>query len=115
ALVTGSVIGSAVIRTKNQGHKTKHPGEWLVSVPRTQSKVKDLEIVNARIIAPGSNMPGVGVAFEILNNSDRPVMAVRITCGNGGLSKDGLHDEDQPVVVIEPHGVLTAEMYDELT
>jgi hypothetical protein len=42
-------------------------------------------------------------------------MAVRVTCGNAGLSTDGLDYEDHPVVVIEPHGVLPAEMYDELT
>ena len=46
-----------------------------------------------------------GVAFEILNKSDRAVMAVSITCGGPSITKDGLDDEDHPTVVIEPHGV----------
>lgn len=112
-LVTISVIGVAVIGAKRQQPKTRHPKEWLASVPPVSSKVKDLEIVNARIVRPGSDTPGV--AFEILNKSDRAVMAVSITCGGPSITKDGLDDEDHPIVVIEPHGVLTAEMNDELT
>ena len=77
------------------------------------SKVKDLEIINARIVRAGSDAPGV--AFEIRNNSHRAVMAVSITCGGPSITKDGLDDEEHPTVIIEPYGTLTAEMNDELT
>ena len=109
-LVTASVIGAVVISAKKQQPKMKHPGKWLVSLPPVQSKVKDLEIINARIVGPESDLPGV--VFEILNKSDRAVMAVSITCGGPSITKDGLDDEDHPTVVIEPHGVLPAAMYD---
>jgi hypothetical protein len=113
-LVTACVIGGAVISARRQQPKKQlHPKDWLVSIPPVSSKIRDLEIINARIVGPGSDMPGV--AFEIRNNLDRAVMAVSITCGGPSITKDGLDDEDHPIVVIEPHGVLTAEMNDELT
>jgi len=112
--VTACVIGGAVISARRQQPKKQlHPKDWLVSIPPLSSKIKDLEIINARIVRPGSEEPGV--AFEILNQSDRAVMAVSITCGEAGITKDGLDNEDHPSIVIDPHGVLTAEMNDELT
>jgi hypothetical protein len=107
------VISVVVFSAKRQEPKQLHPKDWLSSIPPVMSKVKDLEIINARIIRPGSDAPGV--AFEIRNNSERAVMAVAIRCGESGISQDGLEDEDNPTVIIEPHGTLTAVMYDELT
>src|ERR1043166_10026637 len=110
------VVGGVVLSAKRQGPKkqlqTKHPKDWLASVPPVLSKVKNLEIVNPRVIGARTDM--AGVAFEIVNKSQLPVMAIRLTCG-GGLTRDGLDDEDNPAVVIEPYGVLHAEMHDELT
>lgn len=77
------------------------------------SKVKDLEIINARVVRAGSDAPGV--AFEIRNTSHRAVMALEIMCGESGMSRDGLFDEENPIVVIEPYGTLEAEMSDELS
>jgi hypothetical protein len=111
-LVSASVVGAVVFSARRQEPK-QHRKEWLTSVPLVLSKVKDLEIVNARIVRPNTDVPGV--AFEIRNNSNRAVMAVRITSGESGISKDGLEDEDNPIVIIEPYGTLTAEMNDELT
>ena len=110
--VTALVVSVVVMSAKRQEPKQQHPKDWLVSTPPVSSKVKDLEIINATIVSTGDEP---GVAFEIRNNSDRGVMAVRITCGEGGISKDGLEDEDNPVVIIEPHSTLKAVMYDELT
>lgn len=87
--------------------------EWLFSIPPAHSKVKDLEIVNVRIVRSGTDAPGV--AFDILNKAGRPVMAIRISCGNSAISQDGLEDEEQPKVIIEPYGALSAEMTGELT
>ncbi len=111
--VMGSVISAVVFSAKRQQPKKQHPKVWLTSIPPVLSKVKDLEIVNARIVRAGSDAPGV--AFEIRNNSNRAVTAVDITCGEAGISKDGLGDEEHPTVVIEPYGTLTAEMNDELS
>lgn len=109
ALILSVVVMSA---RKQEPNLQQHPKDWLVSVPTVASKVKDLEIINARIVRIGD---AAGVAFEIRNNSDRGVMAVDITCGESGISQDGLEDEDNPTVIIEPHGKLKAVMYDELT
>jgi hypothetical protein len=119
ALVVASIaiIGTVVFSSKKQqptvGHTRKHPKEWLSSIPAVDSKVKDLEIINARIVRAETDAPGV--AFEIKNNSNLAVMAVEVTCGEAGISKDGLEDEDHPTVIIQPHGTLTAEMNDELS
>ena len=71
---------------QSQQPQNLQPKEWLTSVPRVLSKVKDLEIINARIVRAGTEAPGV--AFEIVNNSNRAVMAVDIMCGEAGMSKD---------------------------
>jgi hypothetical protein len=110
-VVTALVVSVVVLSAKRQETKQQHPKDWLSSIPQVMSKVKDLEIINARIVRTGDEL---GVAFEIRNNSDRAVMAVNITCGEAGISKDGLQDEENPTVIIEPHGTLEAEMNDEL-
>jgi hypothetical protein len=111
-----AIVSTVVLSSKKQhpvGDMRKHPKEWLSSVPAVDSQVKDLQIINARIVREGTNAPGV--AFEIRNNSNLAVMAIEVTCGEGGISKDGLEDEDHPTVIIQPHSTLTAEMNDELT
>jgi hypothetical protein len=117
ALVVSVVVFSAkrqeVFSSKKQEKKQQHPKDWLSSTPPVQSKVKDLEIINARIVRAGTEVPGV--AFEIRNNSNRAVMAIDITCGEAGITRDGLSDEEHPVVIIPPYGTLTAEMNDELS
>src|SRR5690348_12782982 len=95
-------------------HQQNRPTkEWLFSIPAVQSKVKDLEIVNVRIVRSNTDAPAV--AFDILNKGGRPVMAIEISCGNGAISQDGLEDEEHPKVIIEPYGTLSAEMTGELT
>jgi hypothetical protein len=94
---------------QQQNHPTK---EWLFSIPEVRSKVKDLEIVNVRIVRSNTDAPGV--AFDILNKAGRPVMAVDISCGDSSISQDGLEDEEHPKVIIEPYGTLSAEMTGEL-
>src|SRR6266851_612855 len=112
-VVTALVVSVVVFSAKKQELKQEHPKDWLSSIPPVKSKVKDLEIINMRIVRAGSEARGV--AFEIRNNSSRAVMAIDITSGEAGISKDGLEDEDNPTVIIEPYGTLTAEMNDELT
>lgn len=107
------VVSVVVFSAKRQEPKQQHRMDWLSAVPPVISKVKDLEIIHARIVRLGTD--AAGVAFAIRNKSPRGVMAVDITCGQGGISKDGLEDEDNPIVIIEPYGTLTAEMRGELT
>jgi hypothetical protein len=94
---------------QQQNRPTK---EWLFSIPAVDSRVKDLEIVNVRIVRSNTDAPGV--AFDVLNKAGRPVMAIRIACGQSAISQDGLEDEEHPKVVIEPYGILNAEMTGEL-
>ena len=113
-LVTITVISGGVFSAKKQEPKTRqHPKEWLRTAPPVLSEIKDLEIINQRIIRPNTDAPGV--AFEIRNNSSRGVMAVEISCGQGAIATDGLEDDENPKVIIEPYGTLSAEMNDELT
>ena len=95
--------------SRQQNPPTK---EWLFSIPPVHSKVKELEIVNVRIVRSNTELPGV--AFDILNKSGRRVMAIRISCGDSAISQDGLEDEEHPKVIIEPYGTLSAEMTGEL-
>ena len=112
-VVSALVVSVVVFSAKKQENKQQHPKDWLSSIPAVKSKVKDLEIINARIVRADSEVPGV--AFEIRNNSNRAVMALDITCGEAGITRDGLGDDEHPVVIIPPYGMLTAEMNDELS
>lgn len=61
--------------SQQQNPQTK---EWLFSIPEVRSKVKELEIVNIRIVRGNTDMPAV--SFDVLNKAGRPVMAIRIAC-----------------------------------
>jgi len=78
------------------------------SLPPVFSRVKKLEVLNVSIVDPGT--PAVRAAVEIRNNSDKAVMAVDLECGEGGITKNGLTDDEHPIVVIPPHGTTTVEM-----
>ena len=80
----------------------------MTSMPQVFSKVKNLEVVNAWIEDPGT--PAVRAVVEIRNNSDKAVMAVDLVCGEGGITRSGLTDEEHPIVVIKPHETTTMEM-----
>jgi len=111
-LVTFFIVSVAVLSARWQSPKNKRLKEWLSSVPQTNTKVKDLEIINPRVVGQGTDMSGV--AFEVWNRSNRSVMAIEISCGKGSVAKDGLEDDENPTVVIEPYGTLPAEMTGEL-
>lgn len=112
-IAVASVLGVAVLSARRQQPKTKPRKEWLTSVPQLGSKVKNLEIINPTIVRQDTDYPGV--AFEVWNKSNRAVMAIEIACGNGSIATDGLEDDQNPRVIIEPYGTLSAEMAGELT
>ena len=108
-LTVSLVIAAGVLSAKR---RLRHPAQSdsSISIRPVGSKVKDLEIINERIVRQNTDIPGI--AFEVLNKSNRNVMAIHISCGDASISKDGLEDEEAPTVVIEPHRTLSAEMTD---
>lgn len=108
-LITAAVITAGGFTAKRQQPKKQWPKEPRVtSMPQVFSKVKNLEVVNAWIEDPGT--PHAGVAVQIRNNSDKDVMAVDLVCGEGGITRSGLTDEEHPIVVIKPHDTTTMFM-----
>jgi hypothetical protein len=103
-----SCVVSVVVLSERRQSQTKQPKDWLRSIPAVESKVKNLQIINPRIVRAGTEMPGV--EFEVLNNSDKAVMAIEIACGKRSIAKDGLEDEENPTAIIKPYGTLQAEM-----
>jgi len=101
-LIAASCIGAGVLSAKRQQPKKQWPKEPRVtSMPHIFSKIKSLEVVDAWIGNPETEAAGVWI--EIRNNSDKDVMMVDIVCGEGGITRNGLTDEQNPIVVIKPH------------
>jgi hypothetical protein len=109
-LMTASVISAVVFsKVKRQQQRLEHQQrERVNTIPPVFSKIPSLEVVNATIINPDT--AAAGVAVEIRNNSDKLVMAVDLVSGEGGVTRSGLSDEDNPIVVIQPHGTTTIKM-----
>ena len=70
--------------------------------PEISSKVRNLEILDSRITDPDTI--AAALVLQVRNNSALPVMAVDLVCGEGGVTKNGLTDEEHPIVVIPPYG-----------
>src|SRR5687767_11372778 len=92
------IVSVAVFSERKQEPKTTHAKEWLAAKPVVLSKVKDLEIVNLRMVRADAEAPGI--AFEIKNNSNKSVMAYQLACGDSAISQDGLRDEQSPIVIV---------------
>lgn len=108
-LIGAMVVSAGVFSAKTQQPRKQWPTEPRVtSMPQVFSKVKNLEVVRAWIEDPGT--PAVRAVVEIRNNSDKAVMAVDLVSGEGGVTKNGLTDDEHPIVVIEPHGTTTIFM-----
>jgi hypothetical protein len=94
--------------------KSRQQKEQVHTLPQIYSKVKDLEVINATII--DAKTPAARVQVEIWNHSSLAVTAVDIVSGEGGITKNGLTDEEHPIVVIEPYGTTIVEMtFSEMT
>lgn len=102
----GSLIASGVLSQKRVG-KDSRP-KAVTAIPPTYSKVKTLEILSTKLVREDTEFPAVVV--EIRNNSEKSVMAVDLVCGEGAITKNGLTDEENPIVVIKPYGTTTIEM-----
>jgi hypothetical protein len=109
AVITTGGLGAKRQQPKEQAPKKQWPKEPRVtSMPQVFSKVKNLEVVKAWIEDQDTAVPNVAV--EIRNNSNKDVMAVDLVCGEGGITRSGLTDEEHPIVVMEPHGTTTIRM-----
>jgi hypothetical protein len=113
-LITAALITTGGLSAKRQQPKEQVPKkQWpkeprVTSMPQVFLKVKTLEVINAWIVNHELGMPAARV--EIRNNSDKDVVAVDLVCGEGGITKNGLTDEEHPIVVIKPHETTTMEM-----
>jgi len=76
--------------------------------PQISSKVRNLEVLDSRIIDPDT--VAAALVLEVRNNSALAVMAVDLVCGEGAVTKNGLTDEENPIVVIPPYGTTNLQI-----
>jgi hypothetical protein len=103
-----ALVGSLISYNAVSKRREPLPQKVVTKIPPVYSKVKTLEVVGVKVL--DENTPAASVSVEIFNNSDKAVMAVDLVCGEGAITKNGLTDEENPIVVIEPYGVTTIEM-----
>jgi hypothetical protein len=108
AITLGSLIAFVAFSKKLEAQRK------VTTPPPAYSKIKDIEVVGAKLINEGT--PAAGVAVEVRNNSSKAVTAIDLVCGDGAVTKNGLTDEQNPLVVIEPFKTTTIEMsFSEMT
>lgn len=108
-VLAATVVGSAVFSAKRQQPQKKWPDQQRVTtMPEVLSRVKTVEIVRTWIEDP--NTPHASAALEVRNNSRKDIMAVDLVSGDGGVTRNGLTDEDHPIVVIKPGDTTTLKM-----
>lgn len=112
-IVVGISLGSLVAFVAFS-KKIEPQRKMVTAVPPVLSKIKSIEVVSTKVINAGT--PTAGVAVEIRNNSAKAITAVDLVCGDGAVTKNGLTDEQNPIVVIEPYNTTTLEMsFSEMT
>jgi len=110
AVVAGGVRIAKPQRPEKQGEKEPR----VTSMPAVFSKVKKLEVIRAWIVRQDTDVPAVSI--EIKNNSDKDALAVDLVCGDGGITRNGLHDDEHPIVVLKAHGTMIMEInFSEMT
>ncbi len=120
-LVVLSSVLAAVVYTqtsKTQKQTKDQIRAWEVEkvkvAPEVKSAVKGLEISSVRLMNEGT--PTVQILIDVINHRDEDVMFVDFVCGigkssSGGVGRDGLDDEDNPVVIIPRHSLMTLDFY----
>jgi hypothetical protein len=89
----------------SRADKVQKPSQ---TIPPIISKVTRIEVVSSRVV--NEDTPGVGVELTVRNLSAKPVMAIDLVAGDGAVTKNGLTDAENPIVVIEPYGTTTLFM-----
>src|SRR5438270_12116324 len=93
-----ALLGAGSFSSKSQQPKRSWPQEPRVtSMPQVFSKIKSLEVVRTWIQDIETGYPSAAV--EIRNNSNKDMCVVDLLCGEGGITRNGVIDEEHPVVV----------------
>jgi hypothetical protein len=119
-LVVFSSIAAGVYTqpSKTQKQPKDQPRSWQVekvtAAPEVKSVVKGLEISAVRLVNQGT--PTVQIVIDVINHRDEDVMFVDFVCGigkstSGGVGRDGLYDEDNPVVIIPRQSLKALDFY----
>jgi hypothetical protein len=114
ALCALAVTIGLVLALQGYSKKTEVQSKNNRTIPPFHSKIASIEVISTKII--NENTPAAGVSVEVRNNTNKAVMAIDLVCGDGAVTKNGLTDEDKPIVVIPPFGTTTLEMtFSEMT
>jgi hypothetical protein len=101
-VLAATIFGSVVF---SGARKVQRPPR---TIPPISSKINTIEVVSSRVV--NEDTPAVGVEIVVRNWSAKPVMAIDLVAGDGAVTKNGLTDEENPIVVIEPYGTTTLAM-----
>jgi len=118
-LVFSSAIAAGVYTQTSKTQKPKDLSrpwqvEKVTAAPEVKSAIKGVNIAAVRLLNEGT--PTVQIAIDVTNERNADVMAVDFVSGvgqsaSGGITMDGLYDEDNPLVIIPRHSLKTFEFY----
>ncbi len=103
-VVAATILGSVVFSKSSKLQKQKTSR----TIPPVSSKIGTIKIESTKGV--DENTPAEGVEIVVRNISAKPVMAIDLVAGEGAVTKNGLTDEENPIVVIEPFGTTTLRM-----
>ena len=101
-VLAATIFGSVVF---SGARKVQRPPQ---TIPLISSKISTIQVESSRVVNEGT--PAVGVEIVVRNLSAKPVMAIDLVAGDGAVTKNGLTDEENPIVVIEPYETTTLSM-----
>jgi hypothetical protein len=106
-LIALALAVTAVTASKRDGERQQAQSlkQTAYTLPRITSKVKHLKIVNSIVEDQGT--PNAMVAVELRNNSNVGVTGFTFTYDESSVGTDGGLANDDPAIVIEPHGATT--------
>lgn len=99
-VVAATILGSVVFSKPDKVKKR--------TIPLVISRLSTIKIEGTKIV--DENTPAEGVEIVVRNISAKPVMAIDLVAGDGAVTKNGLTDEENPIVVIEPFGTTILRM-----
>lgn len=109
-LSIASVIGAvAYSRSFQQKPKTFYDPPRVTQAPLVVSQIQGLQITEVRLVNQGTT--AASIEIDVTNHREAAVMSLDIVSRNketsGGISIDGLLEEDNPQHVIPPHSLKT--------
>lgn len=114
AMITVSGIGGTMYKARQQSRRHFKEQPRVTSLPPVFSKIKELEVVKVSILNAQTASPSAEV--EIRNKSNKDIVAIDLVCGDGAVTRNGLHDDEHPIVVLKAHDTTLIEMnFSEMT